>query len=322
MCAKLLQSHLTLCDPMDCSLPAPLSMGFSRQEYWSELPCPPPRDLPDPRTQVSCVSCIGSRFFTTSTTWEAPQTVYLLANKLSKTELLNSEENIGFQTTFSLDILEDPKFLGVQIAWLQKEWESWTYLPGTSTYLPDIRDNRRPAGKVVSLTCLYPYFRKEDKYLADTAYWAGSLSETLEEKLLLLVHWLLQQLGQENRHFHEPHGLDSKEATCKAEDLGSISGLGRSPGGGHGNPLQYSCLEHPHRQRNLVGYGPWGHKESLWPRFSVFCRFTGSRKLTHSLLLETLCTRQQKRHWCIEQSYGLCGRGRGWEDLGEWHWNM
>ena len=133
MCAKLLQSHLTLCDPMDCSLPAPLSMGFSRQEYWSELPCPPPRDLPDPRTQVSCVSCIGSRFFTTSTTWEAPQTVYLLANKLSKTELLNSEENIGFQTTFSLDILEDPKFLGVQIAWLQKEWESWTYLPGTST---------------------------------------------------------------------------------------------------------------------------------------------------------------------------------------------
>ena len=33
----------------------------------------------------------------------------------------------------------------------------------------------------------------------------------------------------------------------------------------------------------------------------------------------TLCTRQQKRHWCIEQSYGLCGRGRGWEDLGEWH---
>ena len=36
----------------------------------------------------------------------------------------------------------------------------------------------------------------------------------------------------------------------------------------------------------------------------------------------TLYTRQQKRHWCIEQSYGLCGRGRGWEDLGERHWNM
>ena len=36
----------------------------------------------------------------------------------------------------------------------------------------------------------------------------------------------------------------------------------------------------------------------------------------------TLCTRQQQRHWCIEQSYGLCWRGRRWEDLGEWHWNM
>ena len=36
----------------------------------------------------------------------------------------------------------------------------------------------------------------------------------------------------------------------------------------------------------------------------------------------TRCTRQQKRHWCIEQSYGLCGRGRGWDDLGEWHWNV
>ena len=34
-----------------------------------------------------------------------------------------------------------------------------------------------------------------------------------------------------------------------------------------------------------------------------------------------LYTRQQKRHWCIDQSFGLCGKGRGWDDLGEWHWN-
>ena len=32
--------------------------------------------------------------------------------------------------------------------------------------------------------------------------------------------------------------------------------------------------------------------------------------------------RQQKRHRCIEQTFGLCGRGKGWDDLGEWHWNM
>ena len=59
-----------------------------------------------------------------------------------------------------------------------------------------------------------------------------------------------------------PGGSDGKESTCKAGDLGSNLGLGRSPGGGHGNPLQYSCLENPHGQRSLVGYHLWGLKES------------------------------------------------------------
>ena len=43
----VVQSCPTLCNPMDCSLQAPLSMGFSRQEYWSGLPCLPPGDLPN-----------------------------------------------------------------------------------------------------------------------------------------------------------------------------------------------------------------------------------------------------------------------------------
>ena len=43
--------------------------------------------------------------------------------------------------------------------------------------------------------------------------------------------------------------------------VGKITGLGRSPGGGHGNPLQYSCLKNPHEQRCLAGYSPWGCKE-------------------------------------------------------------
>ena len=41
-----------------------------------------------------------------------------------------------------------------------------------------------------------------------------------------------------------------------------ILGLGRSLGGGHGNPFQYSCLENPHGQKSLAGYSPWGCKES------------------------------------------------------------
>ena len=59
-----------------------------------------------------------------------------------------------------------------------------------------------------------------------------------------------------------PGGSNGKESVCNTGDLGLIPGLGRSPGGGHGNPLQYSCLENPHGQRSLVGYSPWGHKES------------------------------------------------------------
>ena len=44
-------------------------------------------------------------------------------------------------------------------------------------------------------------------------------------------------------------------------DMGLIPGSGRSFGGGHGNPLQYSCLENPHGQRSLAGYSPWSRKE-------------------------------------------------------------
>ena len=57
-----------------------------------------------------------------------------------------------------------------------------------------------------------------------------------------------------------PGGSDGKESACNAGDLGSISELGMSAGGGLGNPLQY-CLENRHGLRSLAGYSPWGHKE-------------------------------------------------------------
>ena len=53
-----------------------------------------------------------------------------------------------------------------------------------------------------------------------------------------------------------PSGSDGNESTCNVGDLGSIPALGRVPGGGHGNPLRYSCLENP-RDR-----GGWGHEKS------------------------------------------------------------
>ena len=57
-----------------------------------------------------------------------------------------------------------------------------------------------------------------------------------------------------------PGGSDSKESSCNAADLGSIPELGRSPGEGHGNPLQYSCLENPHGERSMAGYSPWRYR--------------------------------------------------------------
>ena len=55
---------------------APLSMGFSKQEYWSQLPCPSPGDLPDPGTELSSLTyaALAGGFFTTSATWEAHPT--------------------------------------------------------------------------------------------------------------------------------------------------------------------------------------------------------------------------------------------------------
>ena len=59
-----------------------------------------------------------------------------------------------------------------------------------------------------------------------------------------------------------PDGSNGEESACDVRDLDSISGLRRSPGGGHDNPLQYSCLENPRGQRSLMGYSSYGHKES------------------------------------------------------------
>ena len=69
-----------------------------------------------------------------------------------------------------------------------------------------------------------------------------------------------------------PGGSDGKESACNVEDLCSIPGLGSSPGEGHGNPLQYSCLE------NSMDRGAWratvhGVPKS-WTRLSDFHSLT------------------------------------------------
>ena len=75
MCAKSLLSCPTLCDPMNyIACQAACSMGFSRQEYWSELPCPPPGDIPNLGVESKSLMSpsLAGRSFTTSITCESP----------------------------------------------------------------------------------------------------------------------------------------------------------------------------------------------------------------------------------------------------------
>ena len=61
-----------------------------------------------------------------------------------------------------------------------------------------------------------------------------------------------------------PGGPGGQVSAChsrRQREVTLIPGLGRCPGRGNGNPLQYSCLENSHGQRSLVGYSPRGHKE-------------------------------------------------------------
>ena len=74
--------------------------------------------------------------------------------------------------------------------------------------------------------------------LPPTHYYGFSTTPPLlPHSLPSLIHW--------NLPFCFPRSSDSKASACNAGDMGSIPGSGRSPGEGHGNPLQYSCLENP-----------------------------------------------------------------------------
>ena len=71
--AKLLQLCPNLCNPMNHSKPGSSVHGILRQEYWSGVPYPPTRDLPNPRTKPTSLlpPALAGRFFTNNATWEA-----------------------------------------------------------------------------------------------------------------------------------------------------------------------------------------------------------------------------------------------------------
>ena len=87
-----------------------------------------------------------------------------------------------------------------------------------------------------------------------------------------------------------PGSSDGKESACNAGDLSLIPGLGRSPGGGHGSPLEYFCLENLQWQRSLAGYSPWGCKSQIQLN-------TVQHNLTPEETLNSKGTRQMSHVW-------------------------
>ena len=86
------QSCPTLCDPLDCvAHQSPLSVGFPRQENWSELPCPSPGDLPNPGTQLGFPACAGGVL--TTELPGRPMTLYT-SGIIQPTELIQSHNYV------------------------------------------------------------------------------------------------------------------------------------------------------------------------------------------------------------------------------------
>ena len=110
------------------------------------------------------------------------------------------------------------------------------------------------------------------KALFTTAKYGSNLSVYQQIKKMWYIHtqWNITEPWKIMQFYHLQHhrwtwgGCSGNSAgkkstsTCNMGDLSLIPGLRRFPGGGHGNPLQYSCLENSHGQRSPAGYSPWG----------------------------------------------------------------
>ena len=122
MCILSQFSCVWLCDPMDCSMPGSCIMGFSSQEYSSEMPCHPPGDLADPRIKPASLMSPGlaGGFFTTSTNWEALIPWYSSSKYF--TTLFSSKIQLSPVFSHPLYIIVLPKILIHHRKMSEKPW--------------------------------------------------------------------------------------------------------------------------------------------------------------------------------------------------------
>ena len=132
---------------------APLSMGFSGQEYWSGLPYPPPGDLPTPGIEPMVLMSpeLADGFFTTSTTWEA-LSFTLLLSCFSRVRLCATPEAAAHQATPSLGFSRQEHWSGLPFPSPMHESEKWKWSRSV------VSDPQRPHGLQPSrLLCLWDF---------------------------------------------------------------------------------------------------------------------------------------------------------------------
>ena len=158
-------------------------------------------------------------------------------------------------------------------SWLSGSWSSFLYISSVYSYHLFLISSAS-VRSMPFLSFIVPYFAWNGSLVSNFLKEISSLSHSIV--FLYFLHWLLRKASYLSLLFfgtlHSngyifpslglPWWLRCKASAYNEGDPGSIPGLGRSPGEGNGNPLQYSCLEKSHRQRSLVGYSPWGRKES------------------------------------------------------------
>ena len=115
-------------------------------------------------------------------------------------------------------------------------------------------DNPHSYGKLPPLLAQEAWSVILSKPLVYSSFLVMSMGIRLKQKQYLTCCLEFERKGTFS--LLEGIGLDNKEYTYNAGDLGSIPGSGRYPGEGNGNPFQYSCLEKSHGQWSLAGYSP------------------------------------------------------------------
>ncbi|CAI9176136.1 unnamed protein product [Rangifer tarandus platyrhynchus] len=129
--------------------------------------------------------------------------------------------------------------------------------------LPSIFPTIRGFSNESALRIRWPKYWSFSFSISPSSEHPGLISFRMDWLDLLAVQGTLKSLLQ--HHSAKacfPCGSAGKESTCNVGDLGSIPGLGRSPGEGKGYPLRYSCRRIPWTEESLAGYSPWGHEES------------------------------------------------------------